>query len=102
MLTFIIGAMIGAIIGVGIMACIVAGKESTRSMYICKQCGNKKYFIEQNCIETEVTLNADTGEQTGSHDTFSGCVEVVCGVCNATSHNGDILNRNTKEPIQGV
>lgn len=31
-------------------------------MYICKKCGNKKYFIEHNCVETEVTLDENTGE----------------------------------------
>ena len=69
-------------------------------MYICKKCGNKKYFIEHNCVETEVTIDEDTGEMTGSHDTFVACSEVVCGICKATTEDGDILDRNTCEPIR--
>ena len=68
-------------------------------MYICKKCGNKKYFIEHNCVETEVTLDERTGQMTGSHDTFSECSEVVCGLCKATSENGDILDRNTGKTL---
>ena len=68
-------------------------------MYKCKLCGNKKYFIEHNCIETEVTFDETTGEHTGSHDTFVACSEVVCGICKATSEDGDILDRNTNSPI---
>ena len=71
-------------------------------MYICKKCNNKKYFIEHNCVETEVTLCEATGELTGSHDTFVECAEVVCGICKATSEDGDILNRETGKPIQGA
>lgn len=69
-------------------------------MYICKKCGNKKYFIEHNCVETEVTIDENTGEMTGSHDTFISCSEVICGICKALSQDGDILDRNTGEPIK--
>lgn len=69
-------------------------------MYVCNLCGNKKYFIEHNCVETELTLDVNTGEPTGSHDTFISCVEVVCGYCNATSENGDIFDRNDNLPIR--
>ncbi len=68
-------------------------------MYVCRCCGNKKYFIEHNCIETEVTLDELTGEMTGSHDTFLTCVEVVCGYCKASSEDEQILDRNTLSPI---
>lgn len=69
-------------------------------MYQCKKCGNKKYFIEHNCVETEVTLDETTGEHTGSHDTFVECAEVICGFCKATSSDGAIINRRTNEPIK--
>jgi hypothetical protein len=59
-----------------------------------------KYFIEHLCVEREVTLDESTGEPTGFHDTKSECVEVVCGFCNATSEDGDILDRNTMLPIR--
>ena len=65
-------------------------------MYECKHCGNKKYFIEHNCVETELTLDEITGESTGSHDTVIVCSEVVCGICKATSEDGLIIDRNTK------
>lgn len=71
-------------------------------MYLCKKCSNKKYFIEHNCVETEITLDPTTGELTGSHDTLTSCVEVVCGICLATSQNGDILDRSTGQPIKDV
>ncbi len=69
-------------------------------MYQCKKCGNKKYFIEHNCVETEVTLDEISGELTGSHDTFVACAEVVCGICKATSCDGAIIDRITNEPIK--
>lgn len=69
-------------------------------MYYCLNCSNMKYFIEHKCVETEVTLDKSTGEPTGFHDTKSECVEVVCGVCEATSENGFILDRNTKLPVR--
>jgi hypothetical protein len=69
-------------------------------MYYCINCGNKKYFIEHRCVETEVTLDQSTGEPTGFHDTKSECVEVVCGVCEFTSENGFILDRKTMLPIR--
>lgn len=70
-------------------------------MYICGLCGNKKYFIEINCTETEVTLDERAGEITGSHDTFVTCERVTCGVCGASSEDGNILSRATAEPIHG-
>ena len=71
-------------------------------MYLCKKCSNKKYFIEHNCVETEVTLDEVTGEMTGSHDTFIACSEVICGICNATSQDGDILDRSTGDTIKNI
>lgn len=68
-------------------------------MYECKNCGNKKYFIEHICLEREITLDPETGEFTGSHDTKIDTVEIVCGVCGVTSEDGDILDRNTNEPV---
>ena len=68
-------------------------------MYVCKKCGNKKYFVEHNSVETEITLDEMTGELTGSHDTFTSCCEIICGLCKATSEDGDILDRNTKKPV---
>ncbi len=59
-------------------------------MYVCKNCGNKKYFIEHNNVETEVTCDETTGEITGSHDTFVSCSEVICGICEATFEDGKI------------
>ena len=69
-------------------------------MYLCKLCGNRKYFIEHNCVETEVTIDEFTGEPTGSHDTFVSCSEVVCGICNATSKDENILDRFSMKPIE--
>ena len=69
-------------------------------MYKCKVCGNKKYFVEHNCVETEITLDEFTGEQTGQHDTFIECSEVICGLCKSSSCNGDIVDRNTNEVIR--
>lgn len=70
-------------------------------MYTCKLCNNTKYFIETNCAETEVTLDERDGTVTGSHDTFVTCERVNCGVCGASSEDGNILNRNTGEPLIG-
>jgi hypothetical protein len=70
-------------------------------MYICSICGNKKYFIETNCTETEVTLDESDGAMTGSHDTFVTCERVACGVCGASSEEGNILSRDTGEPVNG-
>ncbi len=70
-------------------------------MYICKLCNNRKYFIETNCIDTEVTLDEQDGAPTGSHDTFVTCERVACGVCGASSEDGNILSRDTGEPING-
>lgn len=69
-------------------------------MYQCKQCGNQKYFIEHNYVETELTLDPLTGEPSGSHDTVCACVEVVCGICHANSEDGDIVDRHSGEPIR--
>lgn len=68
-------------------------------MYICKSCGNKKYFKEHNYIETNVNLDEDTGEYISGDDKFLSCCEVVCGVCGASSEDAEILDRNTNEPI---
>lgn len=59
-------------------------------MYECLKCGNKKYFIEHNSVETEITINEKSGEITGSHDTFKTCENVICGICKAESVDGDI------------
>ena len=61
-------------------------------MYVCKQCGNKKYFLEMNCVETEVNLEEETGEYLYGFVKFRECVEVLCGICKATSEDGDILD----------
>lgn len=63
-------------------------------MYKCNKCGNKTRFIEHNCIETKVTINSDTGEVTGTRDAFVTCMEVICGMCNATTSSGDILDNH--------
>lgn len=68
-------------------------------MYLCKVCGNKRYFLENNCIETYVSLDPATGELVGTSDKFLGCSEVVCDKCKASSEDGDILDRNTMKPI---
>lgn len=70
-------------------------------MYVCSLCGNKKYFIETNCSETEVTLDERDGEVTGSHDTFTTCERITCGICRASSEDGYIINRDTGEPVYG-
>lgn len=70
-------------------------------MYTCQICGNKKYFIETNCTETEVTLDEVNGQQTGAHDTFVTCERVTCGVCGASSEDENVLDRNTGEPVRG-
>lgn len=70
-------------------------------MYTCSVCGNKKYFIETNCIETEVTLDESDGAMTGAHDTVVTCERVACGICGASSEEDSILDRNTGEPVHG-
>lgn len=69
-------------------------------MYLCKQCGNKRDFYEHNHAKTYVTLDEETGEIIHTEDKWLDCVEVICSHCNASSEDGDILDRNTKEPIQ--
>lgn len=70
-------------------------------MYLCSLCGNRKYFIETNCAETEVTLDERDGAVTGSHDTFVTCERIACGVCQASSEDGHIIDRATGEPVYG-
>lgn len=70
-------------------------------MYLCRLCGNKKYFIETNCADTEVTLDERDGAVTGSHDTFVTCERITCGVCHASSEDGNIIDRATGEPVYG-
>lgn len=70
-------------------------------MYACSLCSNRKYFIETNCTETEVTLDEKDGALTGAHDTLVTCERVACGVCGASSENGDIISRDTGEPVNG-
>ena len=50
-------------------------------------------------METEVTLDERDGARTGSHDTFVTCERVACGVCGASSEDGNILSRDTGEPV---
>jgi len=69
-------------------------------MYICKQCGNKKYFNEMNYVKTYVVLDEETGEVQFSEDEFIECTEVYCGVCKASSEDGNILDRKTNKPIK--
>jgi hypothetical protein len=64
-------------------------------VYICRLCNNKKYFIETNCTETEVTLYERDGKKTGAHDTFVTCERIACGICGASSEDGNITNRTT-------
>lgn len=68
-------------------------------MYLCAVCGNKRLFKENNCIETEVTLDEESGEVLWMEDKFLGCAEVLCSKCNASSEDGKILDRYTLEPI---
>lgn len=69
-------------------------------MYICKNCGNEEYFIEHNCVETEINIDPITGEVSESHDTFLACDEVICKICGTTSNEGDILDKTTRKPIE--
>lgn len=69
-------------------------------MYVCKQCGNKKDFCEHNCSKTYLTLDEETGEIISTEDKWLDCAEVICSRCNASSKDGNILDRNTNEPIQ--
>ena len=62
-------------------------------MYFCRVCENAKTFTEHNLIETELHIDEETGKVIGSHDSFLECTEVVCGVCKATSKNGDVVNK---------
>ena len=62
-------------------------------MYICKKCGNKKYFDEYNSITTHLSLDEGTGEVQYTEDEFITTNEVVCGVCGATSEDGQITDR---------
>lgn len=62
-------------------------------MYQCKVCGNKKFFYEHNHIKTYVRLDEETGEPISTHDEFLECAEVVCEICEATSEDKDILDR---------
>ena len=61
-------------------------------MYVCKQCGNKKYFNEINYIQTFVVLDEETGEPQYTQDKFIECTEVFCGVCKASSEDENILH----------
>ena len=67
-------------------------------MYLCKVCGNVKFFTEYNLIETELCFD-ETGKVAGSQDSFLECTEVVCRVCKATSKDGDILSKETGEKL---
>lgn len=68
-------------------------------MYVCKDCGNRKSFIEHICTEKEVTLDEVTGERCSSTDTFSGCFEVICAVCGASSDYEAILDSENLKPL---
>jgi len=69
-------------------------------MYVCNKCGNKEHFDEMNYVRTSVVLDENTGELQNSENEFLECIEVCCGVCNASSENGDIYDRNTDKPIE--
>ena len=68
-------------------------------MYLCKKCGNKKVFIEVNSEETEVVFDEATGKILSTHDAFLGCMEVRCGICNASSEKKEILERELLRPV---
>ena len=63
-------------------------------MYICNKCGNRKYFLEENCCETEVNLDEKTGDVLSTFDKHQECCEVVCGICKASSEDEAILDRD--------
>ena len=69
-------------------------------MYVCRDCGNKKRFIEHNLIETEVELYERMGEVKWTNDTYLGCIEVVCAECGASSEDGAILDSKSLEPLK--
>lgn len=68
-------------------------------MYVCRDCGNKKLFVEHNMIETEVELDEKTGETIWMSDKFLGCFEVVCAVCGASSEDKAILDSESLKPL---
>lgn len=69
-------------------------------MYLCELCQNDKQFKEYNLVETEIELNND-GTVAKASDSFVVCEYVVCGQCGASSEDGHILHRDTREPISG-
>lgn len=67
-------------------------------MYICSLCQNKTKFTEQNVVETELLFDKN-GALVCTSDAFVVCEAVICGQCGASSEDGHILHRNTKEPV---
>lgn len=60
-------------------------------MYKCQQCGNREYFKEYNCVETQISINKETGVISQSNDRFVERENVECGICGATLEDGKVL-----------
>ena len=60
-------------------------------MYLCKKCGNKKYFIETNVYKTYLAIDENTHEPISNNDEFDYMERVECGICEALSEDGDVV-----------
>lgn len=60
-------------------------------MYLCKKCGNKRNFIEQNVIKTFLNIDEETHEVIASKDEFDYMERVECMECGALSEDGEIV-----------
>lgn len=60
-------------------------------MYICKKCGNRSTFIESNIVNTNLTLNPETGEIVSSYDEYVDCTTVTCTVCGLSSEDDTVI-----------
>lgn len=69
-------------------------------MYICNLCQKQTTFTEQNVVETELIFDK-RGALASASDAFVVCETIICGQCGASSEDGHILHRSTKEPVQG-
>lgn len=69
-------------------------------MYICGLCRNKIRFKELNLVETEITLD-ENGELESASDPLVVCEYVTCGLCGASSEDGNIVDRETEDAIYG-
>lgn len=60
-------------------------------MYICKKCGNKRTFTEENVYDTYLVIDEQTGEPQHSSDKFAYRKSVTCEECGASSYDADSI-----------